>query len=499
VLNGGAQSAGYRDDSPAAGPTRTVSHAPVAFAPGTAVFILLLLLLLTISRVAVVIVLVLLAVWSLLGPARAVQSMALAVIVKYSNPGLVDLGPESGPLLWLVLLTAGLRVLPTLNAADARKLVVVLGFTSLAALLSVFTSHHITVSLLKAATFAWVISTLVVAVRALSAVELARLATWFATLSTLVICLSALTLLAPSVARLLNGTGLQGIFIHPQTLAIVAAPVAAVSLTTVALRKRGVGSLVLLGFTTLAWTVLVLTEARTGVFAATVGVAAGFTMHLWQRRRDPALVSRARLVAVTVAALLAVGTYAVVSGRLSESVDSFLLKRSGENSLGDAFYASRGAGIVSQWRNFLEQPIAGHGFGVYAGDEFQTEVVEFAGIPISAPVEKGFLPTAVLEETGILGGLVFIALMLQLVRLAWRSGDARWFALFCASVATNVGEASMLSPGAPGLLLWCFIVLAIEIGRVTGRPGRAERPAAAVASPGMAAASPVVDFPNLMR
>ncbi len=499
MLSGGALPAGYRDHSPGADPMRTVSHAPFAFAPGAAVLLLLLFLLLTVSRVAVVIVLVLLAVWSLLGPARAVQSMALAVIVKYSNPGLVDLGPESGPLLWLLLLTTGLRVLPTLIAADARRLGMVLGFTSLAALLSVFTSHHVTVSLLKAATFAWVISTLVVAVRALSAVELTRLANWFATLGALVICLSALTLLDPSVARLLNGTGLQGIFIHPQTLAIVAAPVAAVSLTAVALRMRGVGSLLLLGLTALAWTVLVLTEARTGVFAATVGVAAGFTMHLWHRRRDPSLVTRGRLVAVTVTALLAVGTYAVVSGRLGESVDSFLLKRSGENSLGDAFYASRGAGIVSQWRNFLEQPIAGHGFGVYAGDKVQTEVVEFAGIPISAPVEKGFLPTAVLEETGILGGLVFVALMLQLVRLAWRSGDARWFALFCASVATNIGEASMLSPGAPGLLLWCFIVLAIEMGRTERRPGRVERTAAADTCTGLATVSPIVDFPNLMR
>jgi hypothetical protein len=446
-------------------PAHPSAEARFRFSLAACVALLVLLLLLTTSRAVVTIVLVLLCIWALLGPARAVQAMALAVVVKYANPALVDQGAETGALSWLVLLAAGLRVLPMISFKDASTLAFVWCFAALAALLSFSGSTALPISLLKAATFAWVISTLFVALRALTPLEIARLNAWFAALGAILMVASALTLIAPGVAYLRNGTGLQGVFSHPQTLAIVAAPVAAMTLTSVVLKSRGVGLLMIVA-TIIAWIVLFLTEARTGVFAAAAGTSAGLVMHLWRGNRGTRLASRAKVVGFATLAVMSLGFYALTSSELSESVEGFLLKRSGEASVGDAFYQSRGWAVLRQWRNFLERPMTGHGFGVYAKGEFQTDVVEFVGIPISAPVEKGFLPTAVLEETGLIGALAFLAMLLHLTWLAWRSGDPRGFALFAACVATNAGEASMLSPGAPGLLLWCLIGLSVRPGLV---------------------------------
>ena len=183
--------------------------------------------------------------------------------------------------------------------------------------------------------------------------------------------------------------------------------------------------------------------------------------------------------------------FVIARGDVVGKAEGFLLKRSGESDLSAAFHQSRGAGIASQWRNFVERPLTGHGFGVYAASTAPMYVVEFYGIPISAPVEKGFLPTAVLEETGLVGGLMFLLVLAQLARLAWRSRDARWFGLFAACVATNVGEASMLAPGGPGLLLWCFIALAVNSHRLVAAP------AATFVRTESAAMS--TTFPNLMR
>jgi hypothetical protein len=463
----------------------------ISAAVADAVGVLATFALLAYSRALANVVLVLLAAWALAGPRRAMQALALAVFVRYSNPALVDLGVESGPLLWLVLLVAGLRVLPLLCAADARRLVFVWTFAGLATVLAPFNSPAPAVSILKAVTFAWVVSTLFVALRAVARDELGRLVHWFAMLGTITLLLSAATLLDPAVAFQHNGTGLQGILIHPQTLAIVAAPLAAFGLVAVVLRRR-TGHPVLIALVALAWILLALTEARTGMLAAVVGTVAGLAMHLWRSNPDGRFASRTRLVVLGATASIALVSYVATTDLLAREVETFLLKRSGETSLGQAFYASRGAAVVGQWHNFLERPVTGNGFGVYAGPADSTDVVEFAGIPISAPVEKGFLPTAVLEETGLLGGVLFLLMIVQLLRLAWRSGDPRGFAVVVASIATNAGEASMLSPGAPGLLLWCFIALAVEAGRLrVGDTDRRRPVTGPLAAP--------IRFPQVMR
>jgi hypothetical protein len=175
---------------------------------------------------------------------------------------------------------------------------------------------------------------------------------------------------------------------------------------------------------------------------------------------------------------------------VGSAVTGFLLKRSGEQEIGAAFKASRGYGIESQWKNFLDAPLTGHGFGVYPDGVFPSGVTKIWGIPISAPVEKGFVPTAVLEESGLFGAFAFAGIIVSLWLGAWRSGDPLRIATFVSCVGVNVGEAIILSPGGIGLHIWVLMALA------AAGPQRT----AAAAVPAARTASTVARrFPNVMR
>jgi hypothetical protein len=438
------------------------------------------------SPAAVSVALVLLVLAALHSPRLAIQAIALSAVVRFLNPALVQQDLAAGPLGWLVLIAAGVRVIPLIRVGDARELAWLWLFAAAAATLSATSSPWVAVSLTKVVMFAWASTTVIAACRLLNRRDVARLETWFVALAAVVLALTLLTLPFPAIAYFSNGTGLQGITRHPQTLAIVLVPFAAFLMTDVILRRR-LPPLPMLALAASGWWVLFQTEARTGVVAAVTGVLAGLLMHFGRRAGGQWLVSRSRTVGWLLAIMLLVPLLAY--DRLATSVEVFLFKRSGESELGDAFYQSRGAGIAGQWRNFIERPLAGHGFGVPGPGLPAPDVVEFAGVPISAPVEKGFLPTATLEETGVIGGLLLGFALLQLGRRAWRAGDPRWFAVLAGCVATNVGEATLLSPGGPGLLLWCVIGLAAH----------AQRQHIATQAPPAAHATSVVLFPNLLR
>jgi hypothetical protein len=51
--------------------------------------------------------------------------------------------------------------------------------------------------------------------------------------------------------------------------------------------------------------------------------------------------------------------------------------------------------------------------------------------------------------------------------MVWRGADPRWFAVYAACLATNIGEATLLSPGGPGMLLWCAIGLCVQVASMS--------------------------------
>lgn len=434
--------------------------------------------------------LVVLTLWALRDRVAALQALELSVLLKYMNPGLVSYDALSGVLLWVVILAAAGRVLAGASAAQWLRVTPVFVFVAIAMVLAVAASPALEISLMKLVTFGVIVATVIVGADGLTPDQRTRLGRWLLTLGLVVIALSAATLARPDIAFRLNGSGLQGVFNHPQSLGTFTAPYAAL-LVAQALVLQGRANLAWLAAIGLCWGVMILTEARTAAFAAVLGVLSGVFARLWWGRAARSDASAARIVAVAALVTVAATIAALQSDALGRAVTSFLLKRSGEQQVSAALHASRGVGIEGQWANFLDAPLTGHGFGVYVDGSFPDGVTRVWGIPISAPVEKGFVPTAVLEETGLLGGIAFAFLIGSLWTTVWRSREPLRVAVFVGALAVNVGEAVILSPGGIGLHVWILIALAA---------GRVARPATApAANRAVVPASPAVRFPQLMR
>jgi hypothetical protein len=409
---------------------------------------------------------------ALVGPSFALRALAVATLISYANPAIVKLSPLAAVLERLVLLAMIVRVLPLVRGADLRLIWPIWLFGALAAFTSFMTSPAFAISIMKVITFTLSSTAVIVAFGRVRTTKLPRLQTWFLTLWISVMMLSALTLLKPGVALGGDG-GLQGLLSQPQALGIFIAPFAAWALTGVLLMRRQASRLeVWLAIASVA--LIVLTRARTGAFAALFAVAFVMLTHVLSGRRTRHHASLGRPMLIAAIAGLALIGAALATGKVGKFVTAFAYKDYSEahRNLSGAFYESRGGGVVSEWNNFTHSPLMGNGFGVYPDGRFPSGVVMFQGIPISAPIEKGFLPTAILEEGGIVAAGGLVLLIVWLARRAWRTPELRWRAMFVACLAVNVGECVFLSAGGIGMLMWILLGVAISAGRVAALEAR---------------------------
>lgn len=402
--------------------------------------------------------------YSLAGPAHMIRAVALSVVLKYINPALGSYNATAGLLFWLLLLCVGLRYLPMLSPRHLKLLLPVWAFAIVAAVLSYFSSKAVPVSLMKVGTFAWVIPSILVCFLSLTEADYKSLRNWSITFSLVIVILSALTLIQPGIAYANVPGSLQGILNQPQALGIFVAPLCAWSLAGL-IAMRGKSRPHEIAAAILIAAVMVLTLARTAAVAACIGVVIAAAIPLLAGVRSSAQASTGRIIGIVMLGVLTIFFASLLTGALETAVNDFILKR-GNEDIGTAFYESRGWGIVSQWRNFLERPLLGNGFGVFANGEFPAGIVEWHGIPISAPVEKGFLPTALLEETGLIGAFLFVLTITLAAREVHRNTDLRWVAAFWAAIMVNLGEAVILAPGGLGLHVWLILGMCIASGKL---------------------------------
>lgn len=412
---------------------------------------------------------------ALIGPKQTIQALTAATLIAYANPLIVKPGAAEGVLVRLVLIAAVLRIVPSIRAADLRLVWPVWLFAAVAGVTSWQSSPAVVISSMKVVTFALATTVVLVAYNHLRPAQLAGLQRWLVTVSLTVIGLSALTLLKPAIGLGGDG-GLQGLLNQPQALGIFMAPFAAWAIAgTLLMRRRATRLELVIALASVA--LIILSKARTAGFGAALGVmvvVAGRA--LGRRRPGQAALGRAILIGALGCGVLA--AIAVTTGGVSEVVTAYLYKGSSgaAQNLDQAFYASRGGGAIGQWDYFLQKPIFGNGFGVYPDGRFPAGVESFDGIPISAPVEKGFLPTAILEEGGAVGAALLALVIALLCRRAWRNADLRWRAMFVACLAINFGECVFMSPGGIGMFDWLLLSLAMFSYRAEAVP----RPAPAL-------------------
>lgn len=171
------------------------------------------------------------------------------------------------------------------------------------------------------------------------------------------------------------------------------------------------------------------------------------------------------LGAITLAGML-VGIALFATPGVQDKVLSFVLKTGSERVSVEEFSyerltSSRQGLMDSAMANFEESPAIGNGFQV-SSMMADMDIRSWKQL-LSAPVEKGVWITAVLEEGGIFGFLLFcgfllIAFPLLLSRQAYLGACA----LFVFIVA-NLGEFTLFSPSGIGGLLWAFTFVALTL------------------------------------
>lgn len=217
-------------------------------------------------------------------------------------------------------------------------------------------------------------------------------------------------------------------------------------------------------FLALAW--IYLSQARIGALVFLAGALAAITTGplsaaLNKYARIPRI--RGGRLVVVVVSLIILGIVAGPS--IASRAQEFLGKGRTAESIRDAALTSRGFLIEEMMVNIRAKPMVGIGLGIASDLDKEQMVVRdpYFGIAIMAPVEKGVLPIAMVEEFGaplaILYGIWFGILLLNAIKGGVVNGS-----LCVAALIFNVAEAVFFSPGGCGMLDLTVAAMAATAG-----------------------------------
>lgn len=294
---------------------------------------------------------------------------------------------------------------------------------------------------------------------------------WVFTLGAFVL-LASLPLYGLPAGYAVNGVGFQGILTHPQSFGPVLASITALMAGLYFFRQRT--SWLILLCMGLGVVGMYFSLSRTSLLAFSLAGAVtaviGFSF-----KPDTWAVDLGRTLGrptVMLGALAALGLVAVQWTSVQSDLTSFLAKDSGTVSPVQALEASRGNLMNRSMANFWEKPITGIGFGAPSDPVRFAQQLERGpyGIPLSASVEKGFMPTAVLEETGLIGAFLTITLLIFLFMPAVQHPDPTLFWVMATCLFLNLGEMVFFSVGGMGFFFW-FVMTFCHVAAL-GKGGR---------------------------
>lgn len=177
-------------------------------------------------------------------------------------------------------------------------------------------------------------------------------------------------------------------------------------------------------------------------------------------------VSRSTLIA----AALAVGVSIVIidgasGGGISRRFTAFLNKGGISEEIDvEQVLKSRQGKITQSWDNFQSSPLIGIGFEVSTDQWFRDNATIFY-----APVEKGFLPTAILEQSGIIGAVFFVISLLALIGHLWSQLNVPGLVLLAGFLTLNLGEVMYFGVAGHGAFAWLLVAGGILLGDFTLR------------------------------
>lgn len=409
------------------------------------------------------------------GPLSTFKALSICCLATVSNQTLTSIDAEFWTIGKFAIIGASSLLL--LGNAWQRSLHMsphfwwLMGFLLAAVMGALINQYYLSISLLKSGVFGLGTTGLLIGVLLLRGKK-RELTSWVAGLALFVAFFGWVSLLfnfgynAKSVGEILT-THFNGALFHPNTMGTIGAILATLvsgliffgRLRTVWLGAAIVGSLLVF-----IW----LSESRTGFGAALAGLGLSAVCAITQQstRLSKLSAERSRSIALTSIALVGAGLLVVNllnPGIVTDALFKQIYKgAAGETAEGlglDAILYSRVRLIEQAIGNFREKPLLGIGFGTSTDPTF----IENAGM-FSAPTEKGSLVIGVLEETGILGGILITGFVVSLC--GWLYRDKNWIGLstFVTFLTANMGEMMFFSFGGAGGIAWCLCAGAIVCG-----------------------------------
>jgi uncharacterized membrane protein YwzB len=206
------------------------------------------------------------------------------------------------------------------------------------------------------------------------------------------------------------------------------------------------------------WITVFASRARTAMLAVILGVLLTMIIAIVYRTewKNNLLRIIKKPVFVLVLFLLIITTVFLNYSVSNETKWEYFYKRG--SSIYESIYLSRGFLIEDSWKNFQEHPLTGIGFGVASDKkDFIIEEAKFINIPLSAPTEKGFIFSALLEEVGIIGTFLFLLFFFKLIKPIIKYGDLPSMWLFACAFFISFSEMIFFSLGGLGMHIWlCF-------------------------------------------
>lgn len=404
-----------------------------------------------------IVVFIAITIHSLRGSRQALESMTLLAFLLIVNKAVAPV--DISAFRWLVLFAAFGRVMWDsfmMGGKQTPFVAVIILFSISIGFLSLLTSYIPLVSILKITSFALALLTVFMAAAKTQHLHV-HWNRWFTTFAFFVVVASVpLYLMDAGYQR--NGVGFQGILTHPQTFGAVMAMFTA--FFTGRLLFEGELSKVTLFGAICGWFGIFASLARTALLAVLLGLIALSVLGYFVVQNWRPQISRALSLWYVQLGIIAFMAVSVLQfSAISESIQDFLTKDAGTDaSITESLMSSRSYLINRSMANFRSSPLTGIGFGVPSDFSYGRVQTGAFGLPVGASVEKGFMPSAVLEETGIVGAILVLIMLTLLFRPLVRVGRIPMFWMASVAVLVNLGEMVFFSVGGMGMLVW--IVLA---------------------------------------
>ncbi len=406
----------------------------------------------------------------------ALKALSLSVMVTTINPAFVSLSTVfAAGRMGILFLVAG-RFMYDLSRSRTdfmRRGYVIsfIGFCAVVAMLSVVNGYFVMVSLLKVLAFSVGAFAILVGAE-VTRVGRSDITCWCYSFIAFCIILGGITLVTGvgygTEQILSGGEGLffKGPFFHSQTLGAIGA-LMLVYLVTLWIfspypYKWGTVALIL-GMLYMVY----LTGSRTGLITAILACAAivglGFMTTGTGHRQVRFAVSRMQLIALAgIGGILMVFAEVFSGGGISSKATGFLIKyaQHGYGGLSwDLLFATRMPLIEKSLEIFRGSPMTGIGFGTSLAPYFIANATWY-----TAPTEKGFLPTALLEETGLIGSSLFWVFIALFLIYLLRTRNVSGFGMFVAFLILNLGEMTFFSFGGAGGMCWMLVGAGLALG-----------------------------------